>query len=305
MSGIDEKTDRPTENDFKIEFEYKKAELSGPKEFFSKILGKLKKSEVVSIGEAHNENSDKSYAWILKYEQEIVNAYNWYHSIQNAPGGDKKLPRLDQILAPNSTLEEELGSQGANNTFEALRKMHTGRLFANVILPSAKILGYTDVVLEGFDESSPNTSLSRSKDKIGDLLKITSAMTLGMRIHGAYAGSLLDTAAGVAESLISKTKSIKEKYKDAKFIVYNGAIHNMTDAISNTTVKEGLAEYKASDLSYAPEAIALWGDKYGSINVFNEDAKLPESHFSVMQKDVSRGIITEFSHGVDQQTYFI
>jgi hypothetical protein len=192
-------------------------------------------------------------------------------------------------------------------SFDDLKQMHVGRLFALGILPIAVAAGYTDLVLEGFDDRNPGRTIQRSKDKTGDLIRMTSAMMLGMRIHGAWPDGNFPTPTDVSDALFEKIKTAKEANPDAKVIVYNGAVHNMTEPFkTGTKVSLGpFGEEDASEWTYAPRAREVWGDSYGAIDLLNGNRPLPESQFKLMQDKAEPGVITRFSHGFDQQTYVL
>ncbi len=207
-------------------------------------------------------------------------------------------------MRPGSGLIQRF-KQEKQPTLEALTQFHPGRLFAVGILPLARSLGYTDLVLEGFDVNNPANSLERSKDKAGDLLRLTSAMMLDMNIHGAYPRSRFVTPTDIGNELFSTIKAVKEASPEAKILAYNGAVHNMTDPFKKGThVHESfLSSSDASEWSYAPRAKELWGDRYGVIDLLGGNSTLPDSHFKYMQEYAQNGVVTRYLHGVNQNTY--
>ncbi len=285
----------------KNEWQYNKKEIVTPKDFLKDILTTMQGAEVCSFGEYHDERTDPSYSFLLNHMGEILDIYHYYKGFRESPKPAIELS-FDRLLRLGSTLVEELDK--ANPSMAQLQKMHVGRLFGLAILPLARYAGYTDLVLEGVDEINPGTTLERSKDQIGDLLRLTTAMRLGMNIHGAYDTGRFPTGKGVADALWSKIKDIKEKTPETHVIVYNGALHNMTEP-SQGEVSEGFLKYDASELTYAPQARKLWGDKFRAIDLLNGDRLLPQSHFRYMQDQAQPDAITRFSHGINQQTYVL
>ena len=97
-----------------------------------------------------------------------MEAYDFYRNYNKQPP-----LTLERFLRHDSTLLKELAQE--NPSFDNLKKMHAGRLFALAVLPLARSTGYTHLILEGFDETDPAKTLARSKDRAGDLLRITMA----------------------------------------------------------------------------------------------------------------------------------
>lgn len=285
------------------EWKYSDKRILTPKEFLLEVKDKLSKKKVLSIGEHHDMEQDESYSWIQQYSGEILEAYQFYKIGKNS---HKFSPSFVELLRPTSELRKRL-TQMQRPSFDELRKMHVGRLFAFGVLPIAKALDYTNIVLEGFDENDPLRTIQRSKDKTGDLLRITSAMMLDMNIYGALSDGIFSTPTDIGNSLFETIREVKDTDPDAKIVVYNGALHSMTEPFkSGTTVKEGLLQISdASQWTYAPRAKELWGDQYGAIDLLNGDRLLPPSHFRYMQEQADADSITCFSHGVDQQTYVL
>ena len=288
------------EQDSSQEWKYDKREVLSPKEFLNEIYAKMKAKRILSVGEFHDENQDASYNWILKHQGAILHAYDWYR--QSLILDPSRAPALDRLLPRDSLLLDELAKQ--NPPFEQLAKMHVGRVFALAVLPLARSAGYTDLILEGLDEDNPQDSIENSKDRAGDLLRLTLAMSLGMRIHGE---AVVAPAWKVADSLFSKIEEVSDRYRDARIIVYNGATHNMTEPVGGQMMvhEEGFAPYAANRLSYASRARQEWGSQYGAIDLLNGQKPLPDSHFKAMQENAQDTGITRYSHGFDQQTYII
>lgn len=278
-----------------------KDELTQP-EFFGEISKTLQEADVLSVGEHHDDLQDSSFAWIQQYTGEILQAYDIY-GMHRAKRPEEPLPDLDQVLPRESDLLARLTQEGP--TFEEAKKMHVGRLFTFAVLPLAASAGYTDVVLEGLNERNPGQSIQKSKDKSGDLLRLTMAMWLGMDIHGAYPEGSFPTPEAVGDSIFEKLKAVKEAKPAAKVIAYNGATHNMTEPFKKGTVVDlgFFGKTDASEWSYAPKAKALWGDKYKAIDLINGDRELPASHFRHMQQKSAEGVVTRFTHGVGQKSY--
>lgn len=283
------------------EWQYKKKEVVTPKDFLRDILSKLQAAELCSFGEYHDERIDQSYSFLLQHQAEILEIYHWLRFFNESSQNATRLP-FERLLPPRSTLVEEMDA--LNPSMDQLQKMHCGRLFGLVLLPLARHVGYTDLVLEGVDENNPGATLARSKDQIGDLLRITTAMRLGMKIHGAYDTSRFPTGKGVADALWLKIKDIKQKDPHSRTIVYNGAAHNMTEPLHGN-VSEGFFHYDASELTYAPKAIEMYGDKYSATDLLNGDRLLPSGHFRFMQEQAQPGAITKYTHGINQQTYVL
>ncbi len=153
-------------------------------------------------------------------------------------------------------------------------------------------------------KKNPGKTIGRSTDRTGDLLKMVSSMMLGMRIHGAWPDSSMHSPKDTGDSLLKKIKDVKTKNPTARIIVYNGAIHNMTEAFkSGSVVSSDLRRLDASEWTYAPRAIEMWGNRYGAIDLLNGNSPLPESHYKYMQKDALSNAITCYTHGIDQQSY--
>lgn len=285
------------------EWGYNRKEVVTPIEFLREISDTLRRKDILSVGEHHDMEQDESYRWIQQHAGEIIEAYDWYR-IGKITG--KHTPPFERLLKPESRLSENLANR-QQPTFDELRHLHVGRLFALGILPLARAAGYTDLVLEGFDDINPARTIQRSKDKTGDLLRIVSAMKLGMRIHGAWPDKMFPMPADIGDALFDKIKAAKEANPDAKIIVYNGAVHNMTEPFrAGTKVSLGFfGETDASEWTYAPRARALWGDRYGAIDILNGNRPLPDSHYKFMQVKAEPGVITRFSHGFDQQTFVL
>jgi hypothetical protein len=283
------------------EWKYTRKEELAPNEFSKQVLTTLQEKDVVSVGEQHDLEQDTSYSWLLDYQTDILDAYDKYSLSKDS---SKPPPPLERLLRRESDLLERLAQEVP--TFDQLRQMHVGRLFAVGVLPLAAVAGYKHVVFEGVDENDPQRNLARSKDKIGDLLRLTYAMQLGMNIHGAYSDGLMSTAADTGDALFAKIQEVKNADPEGKIIVYNGATHNMTEPFrKGMKVKEGLIEYDASELTYAPRAREKWGMKYGSIDLLNGNRSFPASHFKYMQEHAVADRITAFSHGIDQKSYVI
>lgn len=285
----------------KQDWGYTRKDTLTPKDFLRRIQDKLKAKDVLSVGEAHDMNQDTSFSWILDHEKEILEAYNIYRMAQDV---SKPAPPFEGLLRRDSRFLEKLAQE--NTSFDHVRKMHVGRLFALSILPLARLAGYTDIVLEGVDDRNPGRLLDRSTDRSGDLLRLTAAMMLGLKIHGAYSDGMFTTAADIGDAVFAKMGEVKDRNPNAKVVVYNGAVHNMTEPYKEgTKIKEGIVEYDVSEMTYAPRAIELWGDRYGAIDLINGDRLMPESQFRFMQQQASDDVITCFTHGIDQQTYVL
>lgn len=284
------------------EWGYASKDVISPKEFLTDIADTLKSHDVVSVGESHDMEQDQSYGWIQQHTGEILEAYDWYRLGRIT--GKSALP-LEKLLRPESRLLENLANH-KKLTIEDLKQMHVGRLFALMVLPMACLVGYTDLVLEGFDDINPGRFIQRSKDKTGDLLRMTSAMMWGMTLHGAYPDGMFTTPTDIGNALFTKIKEVKDAKPDAKIIAYNGAVHNMTEPFkTGTKVSEGLLSSDASEWTYAPRARDLWGERYAAIDLLNGDRSLPMSHFKFMQEQSEKSAITRFSHGVNQKTYVL
>ena len=253
------------------------------------------------MGESHNLEVDTSYNWLNEFSGEILDAYSYYRMGKNS---SKPTPPFEQLLRPGSQLLARF-RQEKQPTLEVLTQFHPGRLFAVGILPLARALGYKDLILEGLNEHNPTDMIERSKDKAGDLLRLTSAMMLGMNIHGANPSGRYPTPTDIGDELFSTIKAVEKKDPEAKIIVYNGAVHNMTESFkAGTRVHEGLfSASDASEWTYAPRAKEMWGDRYGAIDLLGGNSILPVSHFKHMQVEAAKGAVTRFSHGVGQKTY--
>ncbi len=282
--------------------EYAERRVLAPPEFIKEISEKLKEKDILSVGEHHDLEQDASYGWIQQFAGEIFEAYDWYRLGKIT--GKEPMP-FERLLRRESKLVEKLMER--QPSFEELKKMHVGRFFALGVLPLAKAAGYTDLVLEGFDEISPGASYQLSKDKTGDLLRLTYAMILGFNIHGAWPRGQFVKPEEVGDSIFEKIKAAKTSNPEAKILVYNGAMHNVTEPFKlGSKVSLGIfGETDPNEWSYAPRARELWGEWYGAMDLMNGGRPLPNSHFKYMQEKAEPGQITRFTHGIDQQTYIL
>lgn len=296
--------DGQEEQSHQYEWGYSNKEVLEPDAFEAQLKSVFQERDVVSVGEYHDERRDTSFAWLQDHRDEILQTYDWYRMM-----GDKSEPEpfitMLKLLPPGSQLFDRL-TKGFPSMHE-LRKLHVGRMFAFQVLPAARNAGYTHLVLEGVDAANPARTLERSKDQTGDLLRITMAMMMGMKIHGAYSEGVLSTPVDIANTLFDEVKQIRDSDPNAKVVVYNGASHSMTEPFKKgTQVGAGILSFDASELTYAPKARELWGDRYGAIDLIGGDKSLVGlGHFTHMQQEAKPDQITMFTHGVNQQTFVI
>jgi hypothetical protein len=174
--------------------------------------------------------------------------------------------------------------------------------FSQVILPLAGRLGYTDVVLEGFDGNSANPSwgLQFSKNVVGDLLIQTEAMRAGMKMHGA---EVTDKPSEVAANLLRKAKEIKRANPHAKVLIYGGAIHSATEiAVRDGEVLRVSDVHEPShSFSFSERAYMAWGKRYAPVHLLSA-SDFP-SAFGHVIEEVPDGCVTRVSHGDNQNTY--
>ena len=285
-----------------FDWQYDSKESVDPLVFLQQISNTLQQSSIVSFGEQHDLRVDESFSWILSFQNEILEAYHVY-SLTMGIENPKPMETFQRCLRRGSRLINVLSEN--LSSFEEVRNMHVGRMFALHILPLARNLGYTEVVLEGVEAKNPARLIDRSTDKIGDLLRILMAMVLGMRVHGAYADGLLSTAVDVGVELQDKINEVKTNNPDSKIIVYNGAMHNMTIPYQGTHASIPGISMDVSQITYAPDLIAEYGSQYSAIDMLNKDRTIPTGHFSQMQEESEAGEITCFKHGIRQQSFVI
>jgi hypothetical protein len=287
---------------WEFEWGYTKSEVLDTDTFLKQLVELFKEKKIVSIGEVHDNNNDTSFDWIINYGGEISVAYDFY---QHAQQQQQPKISLERLLPNESTLIHAIRSISLNP--EDYRDKHAGRLFAMLVLPIAKLSGFTDVVFEG--DPDPRAILSEhgdmlNRDKIGAALRVTMAMYWGLNIHGA-SFTRSQTANVVGDLIFDKIREIRKHNPDAKVLVYNGAMHNMTIPITGTMAEYG-AGYDASGITYAPRALKSWGPDYGAIDIINHTPPIEdEIHFQFMQEHADPYGVTCFSHGINQKTYII
>jgi hypothetical protein len=81
------------------EWGYSSKEVVTPKEFLTEISDKLRRKDVLSVGEHHDMEQDESYGWIQQHGGEIVEAYDWYR-LGKITG--KPTPPFERLLRPES-----------------------------------------------------------------------------------------------------------------------------------------------------------------------------------------------------------
>lgn len=277
-----------------------KNELS-PTEFLATLFSLIKDAEIVSVGEHHDDNQDTSHNWILNFEDEILTAAHHYQQYCSAYQPNKDTFKI--FLPRDSQLVNRLDD--IKTSFDDIRLLHVGRFFALQFLKLAYMSGFTDIVFEGINTSNFYANYKMSKDRIGDLLRLVCAMRLGMRIHGAYAGTRFPTPVDVGQALKEKIENVKENDPTARVIVYNGATHNMTVPYQGKfSLLPGLT-IDVSKITYAPDLMRRYRSKYVSIDLLNKRRKLPASQFSQMQKEAQDGCVTAYEHGIRQTTFVI
>ena len=278
-------------------------------EFLAEIDQELRERQVVSVGEYHDMNTDTSFGWIEEHTDEIVSAFTTYHQAIEA-GEDP--PPLRQVLSPDSQLLSKL--ENDKPTFEELKQMHVGRLFATVIIPHAAKLGYHDLVLELFDPHNPEQVLFGSKDltgtndRIGTLLTITMAMDSGMRLHGSIPENL--TLESNSDAIFSHMVDLRRDNPDAQVLSYNGSLHNMIVPYPHARIQIGDLSPDGytdpHDWSFGAQARMVWGSDFGSIDLLNRNRNTTvNSHFKNMVDDAAEGTITRYTHNTDQQSYVL
>jgi len=291
------------------EWSYENKTSLDSKDFLKQVSDHLKGAKVVSFGEIHDENHEQDFDWLLPHQEEIVTALEKYSQIQDIVSPEP-VDTLRKLLGHESPLMLELERQ--KPSFNTLRESHSSRLFALAILPLARVNGFTDIVLEGLEPSNFRHIIKdkRSKDLIGDLLKCLLAMLTGLRIHGIpVSGGILSTGENVGDDLFRKTAEITDEFQDAKVLVYGGAAHNLTDP-GDLSISGPFGPIKLAKLSYAPRAIAKWGGRYISIDLFSRKTlertkKIGDTIYGQMMDDSVKGEITAFTHKSGQITYII
>ena len=271
-------------------------------DFFFFLLDSINEAEIVSIGEYHDLEQNSSFSWILDYSEDILEAARQHQRLLKS-GKSRDDLSFQSFLPFDSDLMQKL--DGVNSNLNELRSMHVGIFFAMRLLPIAAKLGFTDVIFEGLNDSNMLASYEFSKDKVGDLLRIVMATRLDMIIHGARSSKDLPSAVDVGQELKTKIDECKEEKPDARIIVYNGAMHNMTITYTAPFFYFPGVKLDTAKISYAPAMIEKYGARYVAIDLLNKNKAIPSSHFQLMTEEASSNQITMYKHGIRQKTFVI
>lgn len=156
------------------QWQYTRKETLTSENFVKQLLQTLRQNDVISFGEFHDENRDQSFSWLSEYEHDIYEAYNICSTAQSVTN---KRVTLKQCVPHNSLLLTALSNSKVD--FNQLRGMHAGRLFGLLVISLTQRAGFTDIVFEG-DPGNPEI-VKLSKDKIGDLFRLTAGLFFGVR----------------------------------------------------------------------------------------------------------------------------
>lgn len=280
-----------------------------PKELGVLLRDYIAQKDIISFGEHHDLNHDTSFNELLDYKRAIFNIYGIYRDSSrfeqqpSLPRAIEHVRRYATEYGDNELMENVNGlvSMLSKPHGNSILQSHPSRIFATLIIPIAKAQGFTDIVLEGFDDRDPSRVFERSKDKVGHLLIMLSSMMVGMRLHGAYSDSWLDLGDLMAEALSNKVNSVKAENPDARVLVYNGMAHNATQPLEGT-VPTPLGNFELASISYAPAMIEKYGKSYGAVDLIGGKSDLEGTgHYEWMQQKAGVGV-TAYQHGVDQLT---
>lgn len=286
-------------------------EVQDLKDMLRTIAYSIADKQVVSFGDAHNDNKDTSVSDLLKHSDLICEIYKRYAYFQNINKPEPSSTFV-QALTSLEKYSPELASQieifrinplGMYLDDHELINCHPSRIFAKGILPLGIKLGFTDLVLEGLLENDPHKTFMLSKDRIGTLMILTAAMLLGYKIHEANVfTSPIDTGDAILKSIQAATQ-----YPAARVLVFNGAMHNMTIPFKGEVWLPMTGRIDVSKTSYAPALIGEYGDRFKAIDLFSTKTEFPPSRFATM-KDLaleSGGQIVKIEHGKNQTTFFL
>lgn len=264
--------------------------------------------KMVCFGEEHDGNRDPSFAEVLDYEEVILWAH---HSLKSRTFSSN----FAELLKDNfNLLEREMGPEKLRKFILFAAKLFTvtpeelmhqrasaSRIFALVVLPLCKELGYTDVLVEGALDSR----LERSKDRIGTLVTLLMALMLGLRIENAYAEDFLNPGGAIANAFRDKLRAIFENTPDARVVTYGGALHSMTIPLEGTYHFLPGLTMDLSKLSFVPEFQKRFGGDFLSIDLVMPTSSDPriESHFSLLKQQGNAESITVVKHSRGQVAF--
>lgn len=277
-----------------------------PADNFQRRLEELMKGRrVVSFGEEHDENRDQSFRNILRFEQLILHAYS-YRRHERWRGRSLDFADLLEFLGRNfdSLLVNDFIQFLQDMTsipLEAILRQPASRIFALVILPLSKRLGYTDVVVEGLYEEDPWRTIERSKDRIGMLLKILTGLICDLNIRGAYDENFLQPGVGVALAFQRRVNAIFDENPSARVVTYSGGAHNLTKPIKGTW-SFGPITIDLSQFTFAPAFQQRWGQHFLSIDLVTRhtaDSKF-NSTFAELRRRAAENVIREVNHSRGQ-----
>lgn len=248
-----------------FQFTIHKVSPTPPKDFATHLEPLIAGKKIVSFGEEHNLNKDKTYGEINKYKDLIFSLYGTmklfrFKNLSELVEDMRRREPNSKELKDLKALLEYCAEEGNEKDFS---KVTSSRIFASHVIPTLKKEGFTDVVIEGFNEDRPSENYELSKDRTGYLLIMLTAMTHDLKIHGAYSGGL-DFGFGVAESFRHKVDSITAKDPKARVATYNGGAHNLTVPMTGNAPFIGRP---MSELSFVPHFSDKYGDKFKSIDL--------------------------------------
>lgn len=279
-----------------------------PHQLSDELKTALTAKKMVSFGEEHDMKRDQSFAEVLEYEGVILWAQ---HMLQSRTF----YPNFAKLLEGNTNLlEREMGPEKFRQFILFAAKLLTAspeelvsqnvaasRIFALVVLPLCKELGYTDVLVEGALDSR----LKRSKDRIGILITLLMALMLDLRIESVYAEDFLNPGIAIADAFRKKLGDIFEKTADARVVTYGGAVHAMTVPLEGTyNFLPGL-NIDLSELSFTPEFQKRFGENFLSVDLVMPISSMPgmSSHFTLLRQQGNAESISVVSHSLSQVAF--
>jgi len=303
-------------------FECSPARMVPIDSFLEELNGVVKDKKIVSFGEQHDFNNEKRLEDVkdfkdillttlyflkqIKDQEKTKSEFNPFHidlTLYWITKFGEAMSKFD--LSTHKVKKDQLFSLPISEII----KYPASVIFAISILPLLKEEGFTDLVLEGFLEKSPDEAFKRSKDQVGMILIIESCLRLDINIHGAYQegfGEIL-RATGIARAFEGKVDEILQNNPDAKVATYGGGVHNMTKPIEGSISAPFFGEVNLAELSFAPHLMERYQDAYLSIDLVaptngNEDLM---SHFKVLRSKMVPGSIVQVNHSSKNQLGYI
>lgn len=268
--------------------------------FQKRLEALMRAKKVVSFGEEHDKNQDRSFEDVLKFKDLILAAYHHLHRFED--WGDF-LDVCERDFGPKIVhdfrllLRRILSAQ-----LEDVIYLNASRIFAIILLPLAKQLGFTHVVVEGLFERDPERSIQRSKDQIGMLLIILMSLIHGVKIRGAHAEDILQPGVAVAFALARKVNGIFDDDPASRVLTYNGALHSMTKPLKGVSPVFGPIKINLRQLTFAPAFRKRWGSGFLAIDLVTQHTSQPHSPsiFAKLRVDIVENAIREVRHSRGQ-----